>query len=226
MCADFARLGEQVRALERAACDRLHFDVMDGHFVPNLTFGALVLQSVRGLTRMKFDAHLMVADPAHWLDQFSKAGADNIVFHAETVRDPTRMVREIRKRGVGVGISINPDTPAEVLESVIRQVDLVLMMSVHPGFAGQAFVRGSIGKVKRLRALIDRCGSHAMIQVDGGIRETNIGALARAGMECAVLGSGLFQPGKSFRATIRALRAALRAHPEVAPQGHRRAACR
>jgi ribulose-phosphate 3-epimerase len=210
MCADFARLGEQIKALEEAGCDRLHWDVMDGHFVPNLTFGALVLESARGLTKLPFDAHLMVTHPARWLDQFIAAGANSIIFHVEAVRDRASMVGEIRKRGAGAGISINPATPVEALESVIRDIDLVLMMSVNPGFAGQKFVRGSVGRVRRMRALIERTGSRAKIQIDGGIRETNIGALWRAGVDCAVLGSGLFVRGKSFRAMIRALRAACR----------------
>ena len=211
MCADFRNLQRQVENLQEAGIDQLHFDIMDGHFVPNITFGPLVIEALRPVTSLPFDAHLMVSEPEKWVEPFAKAGADFVTVHVEATLHLYRLIQHIKSTGAKAGVSLNPATPVGSLEEILPDVDLILVMSVEPGFAGQPFVPGSIEKVKRVRELIERTGSAARIFVDGGIREDNIAALADAGMDCAVLGSGLFDPSRSFETVIRSLRAACEA---------------
>jgi len=151
LAADFGQLAAEIRAVERGGADLLHLDVMDGHFVPNLTIGPAVVESVRGVSKLPFDAHLMITDPLEYAPRFAQAGADNITFHAECSSDMRAMARQIRELGVSVGVSVNPETPAEMIFEVLEEVDLVLVMSVHPGFGGQKFMREVLEKVKTLR---------------------------------------------------------------------------
>ncbi|NIA06388.1 MAG: ribulose-phosphate 3-epimerase [Actinobacteria bacterium] len=189
LSADFAHLADQIQLIEQAGAALLHLDVMDGHFSPNLTIGPPLVKSIRSVTKMPFDAHLMITDPLKFAPHFAKAGADCITFHAETVPDGKSAARQIASLGVSVGVTINPDTPAETIFDVLELVDLVLVMSVYPGFSGQKFIPDTLKKVEALR---QRMRSDQWLQIDGGISTTTVGRAAAAGANCFVAGSAVF----------------------------------
>ena len=208
LSADFARLGDEVRAVEQAGADWIHIDVMDGRFVPNLTIGPLVVRAVRGVTQMPLDVHLMIVEPERWIDAFADAGADVITVHQEASVHLQRTLSAIRARGLKAGVSLNPATPEETLRYVLDDVDLVLVMSVNPGFGGQKFLRSQLRKVKRLREMLDDAGNvDAIIQVDGGVGAHNADALGEAGARVLVAGNAVFKEA-DYGAAIAAIREA------------------
>ena len=193
LSADFARLGEEIRAVEAGGADWLHFDVMDGHFVPNITVGPVVLEGVAGAAQIPVDVHLMVREPDHLIESFVKAGADLLTVHVEACTHLDRTLRRIRELGARPGVSLNPATPWNAVEPVLDLVDLVLVMSVNPGFGGQGFIDSSLEKVARLRDALDVRGSSAYLEVDGGIKPENAAAVAAAGADVLVAGSAVFK---------------------------------
>jgi ribulose-phosphate 3-epimerase len=205
LSADFTRLGEEIRSVEAAGADWVHADIMDGHFVPNISFGPMVVQAVRRATRMPIDVHLMISDPDPFIPEFAKAGATYISVHVETCVHLNRTIQLIRSAGARPGVVLNPATPVESLDWIIEYVDLVLVMSVNPGFGGQAFSPNSLGKIQALRKRIDAQGLKALIQVDGGVSDKTIAPIAAAGAEVFVAGSAIFG-SKDYGAAIRGLR--------------------
>ncbi len=205
LAADFARLGEEVRAVEAAGADWIHVDVMDGHFVPNITFGPAVVEAVRRVTRLPLDVHLMITEPDRYVADFARAGASYISVHVETCAHLHRSVHLIRDAGARPGVVLNPATPVETLEWVIADVDLVLVMGVNPGFGGQAFIPSSLDKVRRLRRLITEKGLQTLIEVDGGVSAKTVGSIAAAGADVFVAGSAIFN-SDDYPAAIRSLK--------------------
>jgi ribulose-phosphate 3-epimerase len=205
LSADFSRLGEEVRAVEKAGADLIHVDVMDGHFVPNITIGPLVVTGLRKLTSLRLDVHLMIEEPGRYLEAFARAGSDWITIHAEVCRNLKQMVKKIRQLNVRPGVVLNPATPLKRISSVLDEIDLILLMSVNPGFGGQAFIPEVLKKVEQLRRIIDRNGYPGEIEVDGGIKLENIGEVSRAGGDIFVLGTGIFKT-PNYRETILKLR--------------------
>jgi ribulose-phosphate 3-epimerase len=196
LSADFARLGEQIEALESVGCRTLHVDVMDGHFVPNITIGPPVVESIRKITRLTLDVHLMITDPDRYAPVFIGAGADRVVVHQETCPHLDRTLRMIQTEGARAGVVINPATPVAMLDEVLEIVDYVLIMSVNPGFGGQAFIPHAIDKVRRLSAKKRDRGLKFPIEIDGGITMDNVAEVVRAGVEWVVAGSSIFRDGK------------------------------
>ncbi len=208
LACDYMRLSEQIAAVEAAGTRLLHADVMDGHFVPNLAISPGLVRSVRAGTDRLLDVHLMVADPVFFSEPFVKAGADSITFHIETVDDPRRMVDHVRELGVGVGVVLKPATPASAIESVAALVDLVLIMTVEPGFGGQAFMTEQLDKIRAVRAMV---GPDVRVEVDGGINAETGAACAAAGADTFVAGSSIFgaaDVGAAFEGIQRAADAA------------------
>jgi ribulose-phosphate 3-epimerase len=207
LSADFAALGEDVRAIVAAGADWVHVDVMDGHFVPNLTIGPDVVHALRGVTDRPFDVHLMVAPVDPWIPRFAEAGADIITVHVESGPHLHRSLQTVAARSRKVGVTLNPGTPVEAVRPVIDMVDMVLVMSVNPGFGGQAFIPGAVERVAALRAMA--ANRPIRIEVDGGVAPETIGPLAEAGADTFVAGSAVFRGGPSaYAANIRALREA------------------
>lgn len=192
LSADFSKLAEDVAKIEAAGATMIHLDVMDGHFVPNISFGAPVIKSLRPRTKLFFDAHLMISEPARYAESFIKAGCDHLTFHIEVVNKPQELVDEIHRLGASAGVCLNPTTPLSAIEKVIKSVDLVLVMSVWPGFGGQQFMAEVLTKVSQLRS---RLGPHQRLEIDGGIDENTIEAAAKAGADTFVAGTAVF--GKS-----------------------------
>jgi ribulose-phosphate 3-epimerase len=195
LSADFARLGEEVAAIAAAGADYIHIDVMDGHFVPNLTIGPMVVQALRGHSDKTFDVHLMIAPVDPYVAAFAAAGADIITVHPEAGPHLHRTLRLIRDAGKKAGVSLNPGTPVEAVEAVIDEVDLILVMSVNPGFGGQRFIEASLPKIARLRRLIDETGRAIDLEVDGGVTPDNSGKVIAAGADVLVAGSAAFAGG-------------------------------
>lgn len=205
LSADFARLGEEIRAVEAAGADWIHVDVMDGRFVPNITFGPVMVEAARRITRLPLDVHLMIEDPDRYIPEFARAGASTIAVHVETCPHLHRTLSLIRDSGAQPGIVLNPATPVGALEWIIADVDLVLVMSVNPGFGGQAFIPASLDKLRAVRRLIASKGLRTLIEVDGGVSVKTIAAIASAGADVFVAGSAIFGGG-DYRAAIRSLR--------------------
>jgi ribulose-phosphate 3-epimerase len=213
LSADFARLGEQVREVESAGADLLHVDVMDGRFVPNLSIGVPVVEALRRLTRLPLDVHLMIEEPARYVDTFARAGADWITVHVEAERHLHRTLQQVRGLGLRAGVALNPATPVSLIEPVAGGVDLVLVMSVNPGFGGQRFIEPVRDKIAALARLRRERRLRFDIEVDGGVDAANAGALARLGADVLVVGSAVFnggRPGAALRALRRRLSAARR----------------
>jgi ribulose-phosphate 3-epimerase len=205
LSADFAALGEAVAMLERGGADLVHLDVMDGHFVPNLTFGAPVIRALARLTELPLDVHLMVQEPEQYIADFAEAGAKVFTFHPEATIHVQRQLAHVREHGMLAGLALNPGTPLTLLEEVVDDVDLVLIMSVNPGYGGQAYIPASTDKIRRCRALLDARGSRAALEVDGGITLETIGAAWDAGADAFVAGTAIFGTRDPAEAT-RALR--------------------
>lgn len=200
LSADFARLADELRLIEDFA-DYVHVDVMDGHFVPNITIGPLVVEAVKRSTRLPLDVHLMIDEPERYVESFAKAGSDIITVHAEATKHLHRVVESIKELGRKAGVSINPATPVSVLEDIISDVDLVLIMSVNPGWGGQSFIPGSLKKISAVRRMIEAEGRLVELEVDGGIKVNNIKEAFEAGADVFVSGSGVFGT-KDYGATI------------------------
>jgi len=198
--ADFARLGEEIADADRAGVDILHLDIMDGHFVPNISYGPAIVKTIDKLTDSFLDVHLMVSEPEKYFEAFVKAGADAITFHLEIHPQPTSFAQEIRKLGVQPGISINPDLPVEKVLPFLKEFDYLLVMSVYPGFGGQAFIRDALPKVRSARQYIDKHGLKTQIAIDGGIDSTNAAEVVAAGADILVMGSAFF--GAKDRAAL------------------------
>jgi ribulose-phosphate 3-epimerase len=205
LSADFSRLGDEIRAIERGGADYVHIDVMDGHFVPNITIGPLVVDAVRRVTDLPLDVHLMIENPDRYIPDFVKAGADIVTVHQEAVPHLHRTVQLIRSLGKRAGVSINPATPVSTLDVILEELDLVLVMSVNPGFGGQGFIPACLPKIEELRRQIDRRGLPVELEVDGGVKTDNIGLIAGAGADVFVAGSAVFGEA-DYAATIARLK--------------------
>ncbi len=205
LSADFARLGEEIKAVEAAGADWIHVDVMDGHFVPNITIGPLIVEAVRSVTSLPIDVHLMIENPDNYIPAFAKAGASWISVQIETSVHLNRSVQLIRECGAKPGIVLNPSTPIQTLEWIMEDVDYVLIMSVNPGFGGQAFITNSLDKIKALRQMIRSKSLNTLIQVDGGINEKTIADVAAAGTDIFVAGSAIFG-SDDYQKTINSFR--------------------
>lgn len=208
LSADFAELGEAIRRAESGGADAFHLDVMDGHFVPNISFGPALVAAVRGTTRRPLDVHLMIDDPLRYVEAFHKAGGDTLVFHLEAKSDPIEVVRAVHRLGIGVGAAIRPDTPFEKLAPFADQVDQLLVMSVHPGFSGQKFLPEVLPKVRAARRRLDELGSGADVSVDGGIGPDTAKEAAAAGATFFVCGNSVFRRGGIVE-NLRELRASV-----------------
>ncbi|MGH9842728.1 MAG: ribulose-phosphate 3-epimerase [Blastocatellia bacterium] len=208
LSADFTRLGEQIAAVERAGASIIHVDVMDGHFVPNLTIGPFIVEWVRKTSRLPIDAHLMIESPDQFIGAFAKAGADMISVHPETTYHLHRTIHYIRQAGCQAGVVLNPATPLQMIEEVIGDVDYVLLMSVNPGFGGQKFIPSSLDKLRRLQEMIRSQAARARIEIDGGIGIENVATVVAAGAEILVAGSAVFGAADPAEAVQNLLRAA------------------
>jgi ribulose-phosphate 3-epimerase len=210
LAADFARLGEQVSEADKAGADRIHVDVMDGHFVPNISIGPLIVRAIRPVTRRTLETHLMIDNADLYLDAFAEAGADNIIVHQEACIHLNRTVQHIKSLGKKAGVAINPATPAGVLEEILVDIDLVLVMTVNPGFGGQSFIRGSESKIQRVRQMIDRVRPGCDLEVDGGIDADTAPLVVRAGARVLVAGSSIYHAADGVAAGMERLRASVK----------------
>jgi len=213
LSADFARLGEQIKEAEAAGADYIHVDVMDGHFVPNLTIGPIVVKWLRPLTRLPFDVHLMIESPEKYVDDFARAGADIITVHQETCPHLHRIVQQIKGLNKKAGVSINPATPVATLTEILPYIDLVLVMSVNPGFGGQSFIETTVQKIAAMRQVIDARGLDIELEVDGGINADIAPRVVAAGANVLVAGSAVFNANESIAEAIRRLRASVKQKP-------------
>ncbi len=211
LSADFARLGDHIREAEEGGADWLHVDVMDGHFVPNITIGPLIVKAIRPHTKLPLDVHLMIENPDNYLEDFAKAGSDVITVQVEACTHLHRTIQAIKDLGVKAGVTLNPATSLSTLEEILPYVDLVLIMSVNPGFAGQAYIQSSTAKIRRLRQMLDEIGSSADLEVDGGVKASNAAEVVAAGANVLVAGSAVFGGKNTVAANIAQLREEFRA---------------
>jgi ribulose-phosphate 3-epimerase len=209
LAADFARLGEQVKEAERAGADRIHVDVMDGHFVPNISMGPVVVKALRPITRLPLEVHLMIDEPDRYLDAFAQAGADGLEVHVEGAANLHRTLQHIRHLGKKVGVVLNPATSPVMLAEVLADVDVVLVMTVNPGFGGQEFIPSTLGKIRRVRQMIDQIRPEADLEVDGGIDAKTAPQAVQAGARVLVAGSAVFGAADGVAAAMERLRAAV-----------------
>lgn len=205
LSADFTQLGERVREVEAAGADRIQIDVMDGRFVPNITFGTLAVESLRPLTRMTLEAHLMVEPPEDFIEKFARAGADTIIVHQESTPHLHRAIQQIRSLGKKAGVALNPASPAMLIYDVLHNVDLVLVMTVNPGFGGQKFIPETLGKIRELRNAIRLRGLDCEVEVDGGINADTAFSVVEAGADVLVAGSAVFDAPEGIAAALRTL---------------------
>jgi len=209
LAADFACLGEQVAEAEKAGANRVHVDVMDGHFVPNISMGAPIVQSLRRVTRLPLETHLMISDPDFFLEEFVEAGSDSFLVHWEGNNNLHRTVRRIKELGKRAGVAINPATPATVLEEILPEVDLVLVMTVNPGFGHQHFIHGTLPKIERVRRMIERANLRCEVEVDGGVDEETAPLAAAAGADVFVAGSSIFADNAGVAVAMNRLRTSI-----------------
>jgi len=205
LSADFTKLAKEIRAVEDAKADYIHVDVMDGHFVPNITVGPFIVEAARKATRLPLDVHLMIENPDKFIPDFAKAGSDIITVHAEASRHLHRTIQIIKEHGIRAGVSLNPTTPLYYLDHILGDVDLVLLMTVNPGFSGQEFIKSCLPKIEHMRKMLDEGNYKAELEVDGGIKVSNIGAAAKAGADVFVAGSAVFG-SDNYKKTIAAMR--------------------
>ncbi len=209
LSADFTRLGEQVREAEAAGAQRIQIDVMDGHFVPNITMGPMVVEAVRRCTRATLEAHLMITNPQEYIETFAQAGADLIIVHYEVCPHLHRVMQQIRKAGKQVGVALNPSTPVFMLEDMLPLIDVVLVMTINPGFGGQELIPETLPKIARVRKMITERGLHCDIEVDGGIHEATVPQVVKAGANLLVAGSAIYNEQESVAQAMERLRAAV-----------------
>jgi len=217
LSCDFAKLADEIRAVEAGGADWIHVDVMDGHFVPNITIGPVITAAARRSTELPLDVHLMIEAPDRYLAAFAEAGAHVLTVHQEVCPDLARTVSRIRELGVKAGVAVNPATSLDTVRHVLTDIDLLLVMSVNPGFGGQAYIPSSTDKVRRARALLDELGSRAELEVDGGIDAGNAGALARAGATVLVAGSAVYRHPEGAPRGVEAIRRSAAGITRVAP---------
>lgn len=210
MTADFLRLGEEIARAEAAGVDFIHLDVMDGNFVPNVSFGFAVIEAVRRQTRLPLDAHLMMVEPERYVERFVEAGADIVTVHVETCGHLHGTLQRIAAAGAVPSVTLNPATPLAAIEEVIPIVGQVLIMSVNPGFGGQSFIPSALDRIRRVRTMIDERHPHCRLEVDGGVKAGNIGRIAAAGADTFVVGSAIYAPDVDIEAAVRELRAVAR----------------
>lgn len=205
LSADFSKLGEEIKAVEHAGADWIHIDVMDGHFVPNITIGPVVVSKIRKISDIFFDVHLMIENPGKYVEQFAKAGADLITIHAEVCNDILSTINKVKDLGCKVGVSINPETSLDVIKEIIQNVDLVLIMSVHPGFGGQSFIEDVLPKIRETRELIDKIDKKIHLEVDGGINDKTAKTAIEYGADVLVAGNFVFT-NASYKDAVKSLK--------------------
>ena len=208
LSADFSALGEEIAAVEAAGADWIHIDVMDGHFVPNITMGPGVVKSLRKMTVLPFDVHLMIENPEQYIQLFAEAGSDRITVHMEALIHLHQTVSQIKELGLKAGVSLNPATPLSFVESILTDIDLLLIMTVNPGFGGQQFINTMLPKIRQARELIDRFAPAVLLEVDGGVTLTNLPAILKAGADVFVAGASIFGSG-NYRDTIGKMKASM-----------------
>jgi ribulose-phosphate 3-epimerase len=206
LSADFAHLADAIESAEAAGADYIHVDVMDGHFVPNITIGPPVVQAVRRVTELPLDVHLMITHPGDYVSAFADAGADGLTVHVEATPHLHRVVQRIRELGIRPGVSLNPATPASAISEIVADVGLVLVMTVNPGFGGQAFIENTLPKIAQVRSMLDQAGSSAELEVDGGIDPTTAGRVVARGATVLVAGSAVFAAGMAVEEAVSAIR--------------------
>ena len=208
LSADFAHLADEIAKVTEAGADMIHVDVMDGHFVPNFTIGPPIVKAIRKVTRLPLDVHLMMTNPEDFISDFIKAGSNYITVHVETCPHLHRNIQSIKEEGVKAGVTLNPATPLSSIEEILGEVDLLLIMSVNPGFGGQSFIPSALEKLRRARKMIDQRGLNVELEIDGGVKVENIAAMAQAGADIFVSGSAIFH-SKDYKDTIQKMRAAM-----------------